>query len=213
MRIELIPVAIPPPGGPARTPGIHLSRVLKSLHIERGLLSAEYADALGFVELPGQSEEWWHNLDISTQTLMCMGLAWEAFYLPLLDIRWQPGEMHLDGIYLTPDGESLDMIYTERGPEVVLAIHEVKLTYQSTNTVGAQLEGATKYLNQLGALCKAAGTTLGFLHVLFVLSNYGRPFRPIPRLWRVEFTQEEMDHLWKDIVTHAYREGDSDGQE
>ncbi len=62
------------------------------------------------------------------------------------------------------------------------------------------------YLCQLKLYCKAVGTTLGALHVLFVCGNY-KPPQPVFRHWDLEFTQLELDENFKMIRNFAKVEG------
>lgn len=138
MRAELMPTLIPfPQGGPPRSGGVHLSGLLKSMAIEYGFLDKQYADDLKLVEVAGSGEAWWNALDDDSKLRMSVGLAWEGWYLPQVPgVIHQPGEMEIDGVYMTCDGQSLDVIMIERRRRHTLAIHEVKTTSKSINTVG-----------------------------------------------------------------------------
>jgi len=210
MRSSYVAVQLlPPDGGMPRSKGIHVSSVIRNIAIENGILNPEYVESLDLID--ASQEQWWTGLPMRAQILIAMGMAWDEWYLPNLGyVVPHPGEMELDGIYLTPDGESLDMIRVERQNHHVVAIHETKLTSKSTKTVG-DLSSQWMWLCQIKAYCKAAGTRLAFLHVLFLCGDYKFPITPqIGPLkdqmtaWRLEFTQEELDENW-DIITGYVR--------
>jgi hypothetical protein len=140
---------------------------------------------------------------------MSIGLAWEEHYigkiLPDYGVVKHPGQMCVDGVFMTPDGESVD---TWHGKSV-LVIHEVKATYKSTNTV-ANLEKEWMWLTQIKCYCKGAKTRYGKLHVLFLCGNYQFPIRPIAKVWNVEFSQKEIDDNWSLMVDYRdQRVGDN----
>jgi hypothetical protein len=132
-----------------------------------------------------------------------IGLAWESWYIKEIlsqqGVIDHPYEMRVDGIYLTHDGESLDVILSTSH----LVIHEVKATYKSTNTVG-QLEDQVMWLQQMKAYCRGAGTRFAKLHVLFLCGDYKMPLQPQLKCWLIQFTQEEIDENW-DLMT-SYRD-------
>jgi hypothetical protein len=115
----------------------------------------------------------------------------------------QPGEMCVEGIYMTQDGESLDVVVSEQKERIVLAVHEVKLTYKSINTVNP-IDKEWLWLMQMKGYCRAKQTLRAYLHVLFVCGDYSHPIRPIKRIWRFEFSQQEIDEAWS-LVTN-YRD-------
>jgi hypothetical protein len=201
MRIEEIPIDMTyPQSKEERTPGIHVSNVLRLIAQENGVLKKERAEEFGLVDLQGTSgEEWWARLPLDVQLKICMGLAWEEWYIPQLeDVLDHPGELCIEGIYLTPDGESLDTVITFGGELLILCIHEVKLTYKSLNTIG-NLSTQWLWLAQTKAYCKAKQTLVAYLHVLAVCGDYSRPIRPVLKVFRIIFTQAEIDENW-DVI-------------
>lgn len=213
MITSLIPVTLRPPGGAYRSPGIHASAIHRCMALETGILKPEFIEEFSLVEVGHDS--WWEKLDEVAKTRVCMGLAWEQWYIPQLpDVVDHPGEMCVEGIYMTHDGESLDVILTERGPMHVMALHEVKLTYKSIKTVAPRqvtqnpddlpdLEGEWLWMAQLKAYCKGLQTCLAYLHVLFVDSDYSWPMRPKPLCWRIEFTPEEIESHWDLMIDYV----------
>ena len=199
MRTTLVPVVLPVPTSRSpRSAGVHASSLIRQIAIQIGKLKLDFVEELGLVDL--SQEDWWNRLDKVAQLRIGMGLAFEEWYIPLLQhaIVDHPGELCIDGIFMTPDGESIDFVsVTEH------AIHEVKLTYKSVNTVG-DLTGEFMWISQMQAYCRGAGTCVGFLHPLFVCGDYSWPMRP--RLgpiegkhycWRVVFTEEEIERNWQ----------------
>lgn len=185
-----------PDGGAPRSEGIHVSSVLRCIAAETGYLKPEYVESLDLVDLSQAS--WWASLAPSVQLKISLGMAWDHYYLPSLGtVTPHPGELCLDGIYMTPDGESVDFIHTTQ--IINLAIHEVKFTYKSVKTVG-NLVGQWLWLAQMKAYCKAAMTRFAYMHVCFACGDYKFPITPQVKVWLVEFTQLEIDDNW-DIIT------------
>ncbi len=206
MQVDVIETELLYPAGKvARTPGIHVSGVLKLIAQENGVLKRERAEEFGLIDLTeqeGAGEEWWESLEEDIKLKICMGLAWEEWYLEQLeDVLKHPGEMVLDGIYLTHDGESLDMVVSSN--LLVLCIHEIKLTYKSLNTIG-NLSTQWLWLAQTKAYCKARGTRIAYLHVLAVCGDYSWPQRPMRKVFRIIYTQAEIDENW-DVITGYVR--------
>lgn len=191
-----IPVTLelPEPKIP-RSPGIHVSSIIRCIATEQGILKAEWAEELSLVDV--------RKITDQTAVLrMLIGLAWEEQYFSMLpDIVYHPGETKVDGIYLSHDGESLSVIVTNGQPEHMLVVHEAKATYKSTRTVG-DLSEQWMWLAQIKAYCKALKTRYAFLHVLFLCGDYSRPIKPLMKMWALEFTQEEIDENWQLIVDY-----------
>lgn len=211
MRAQLVESAVPFPSGPPRTPGVHVSGIIKALAVDYGLLDRKWVpedfDLVDFTESGASGDEWWASLDADSQVRMAIGMAWEQWYLPRIpNVVYQPGELELDGIYLTLDGESLDTIVTQRNPSrVVLAIHEVKTTSKSINTTGDLSAPNPKnwlWLTQAKAYAKARRARTIYLHILYLYGDYSRPFKPQLHVWRLEFEQWEIDETWETIVDY-----------
>lgn len=199
-----------PRGGAPRSPGVHVSNLIRGLAVQSGILKIkDRLDDLQLVEV--NQGVWWEGLDPASRLRISIGLAWEQWYLgQLSDILVDhPGEMHLDGIYLTHDAESLDLVASEcpngSNHRYVRAVHEVKATYKSTNTV-VDWTSPKNWLwkMQIMAYCKALNTTLGWAHILHLAGSYSYPIEPVGSVWRLQFTQEEIDDAW-DRVT-GYRD-------
>lgn len=204
MRAERIESTIPFPSGPPRTPGIHVSKVIRAMAVQYGLLDKSWVSDLSLVEVKSNEEAWWASLDEVSRIRMSVGLAWEQWYLPRIDgVVYQPGEMCIEGVYMTPDGESLSTIISESGPRLTIAIHEVKVTWKSVNTVG-DLQDEWMWLMQNKSYCKGKGALLSFLHILYPCGDYSKPIRPQNHIWRIEYEQQEIDEAWEKIVEHIH---------
>lgn len=209
MQATLLPTPmIPyPTGSNPRSPGVHLSGLLRSMAVEYGFLDPKWVEDLKLVEVGGDGSLWWNALDPDSQIRMAAGLAWEQWYLPLVEgVTHQPGEMLVEGIYMTHDGQSLSTVMRQvgwkRSLRHTIACHEVKTTDKSINTVGDLNFFNPKnwlWLTQIACYCKGLETTLAFLHVLYWYGDYTRPFRKQLHIWRLEFTEEEIETIWSRV--------------
>lgn len=202
MLVKEIPadVTLPDPVH-ARSDGVHVSGVIKCIAIETGVLDAKWTEDLSLVD--ASQEDWWDSLDSAARLRISIGLAWEEWYLRNLPgVVDHPGEMHVDGIYMTHDGESLDVLLTPRSKSYSLVLHEVKATYKSTKTVGL-LESQWMWLAQTKAYCKGLRCLTAYLHVLFLCGNYKFPITPVLKVFRIDYTQEEIDDNWELMVDYV----------
>lgn len=202
MLVELVPTLIVPPAGPPRSPGVHVSRIIRKIAVENGVLDPKWVDDLSLLEVGNSG--WWESLDESTQLRMSIGLAWEEWYLNQLEgVVFHPGEMQVDGIYMTHDGESLDYLVTNGKKQMGLVLHEVKATYKSTKTVGNLLT-QWMWLAQTKSYCKGLSTRVAYLHVLFLCGDYSYPMSPKKKIWKITYTQAEIDDNWE-LMMDYYR--------
>lgn len=190
----------PPPSRAPRSPGLHQSHIIQAIAREVGILPKEdWLEELDLIDL--SSERWWEGLDAVARLRISLGLAWEEWYIPQIpEVVDHPGEMVVDGIYMTHDGESLDVVFTP-SRTLTLALHEVKLTYKSTRTVG-NLLNQWMWIAQMMGYCRALGTRIAHLHVLFVCGDYTWPMRPKLIRWDIEFTQAELDEGWELLMDY-----------
>jgi hypothetical protein len=202
MIVSEIPVELTlPPSDIARSPGQHVSGIIRCIAMEMGILKPQWAEELSMVDVR-------EIKDPVAVLRMLIGLAWERYYVqeilaPRMGVVHQPGEMEYDGVYGSPDGESLSVMLTVSGEnEWASVIHEVKSTYKSTNTVG-DLMRETMWLMQIKSYCRMKSTLHAMLHVLFICGDYSYPIRPIPKMWRLEFTQQEIDDNWTLLMDYA----------
>lgn len=197
---EIEAVLMMPDSGVPRSEGIHVSSVIRAIAAESGILAKEYVESLDLVD--ASQQDWWNNLNMKSRLVISIGMAWDQFYLPSLgNVVAHPGEMQLDGVYLTPDGESVSFVHTSTWKGQTVCIHEAKATYKSTKTVG-DLSTQWLWLAQTKAYCKAAGTRFAYIHVLFLCGGYTYPIQPQLKVWLVEYSQEEIEDNWEMITDY-----------
>lgn len=187
-----IPIDLRLPEAHGRSAGIHVSGLIRCIATQQGILKPEWAEDLSLTDVR-------EITDKVAILRISIGLAWEAHYIPMLGtVLDHPGEMQLDGVYMTHDGESVDSVITAAGNrgKVELIVDEVKATYKSTRTVG-DLSTQWMWITQCKAYCKALNTRFARLHVLFICGDYSYPISPILKCWQIEFTQEEIDMNWE----------------
>ena len=196
MIVHEIPaeISLPEPLTP-RSAGIHVSGIIRAIATEAGILKPEVAEEVSLVDARSIT-------DPIAILRISLGLAWEEYYLPkvpgLVD---HPGEMKVDGVYMTHDGESLDVVTTEHTQRYETVCHECKLTWKSTKTVG-DLSNQFMWLCQIKAYCKGLNTRFAKLHVYFVCGDYTYPIRPQLRVWLIEFTEEEISGNWDMLIDY-----------
>lgn len=198
MHAERLQATVPYPSGPPRTPGVHASGLIRAMAFDYGILDKKWiTEEIELVEVEGDGQVWWDGLDEDSKIRMSIGLAWEAWYLPQIPgVIWQPGELCVAAIYTTPDGHAIEFVVVELREKAILALHEVKTTSKSINTVGDLNIPNVKnwmWLTQAKVLCAAAGTLVIYIHILYLYGDYTRPFKPQLHIWRIEFEQAELD--------------------
>jgi hypothetical protein len=181
------------PSSEGRSPGIHVSSIIRNIAIEEGILAPESIEELSLIE-PKEI------VDPVSLARIGLGIGWERYYIPEVLSRFHnvedhPAEVSHDGVYLSRDGESVSVIITVDGPEWATVVHEVKCTYKSIKTV-RNLDSQWMWLAQIKAYCIARNTRFAVLHVLFVCGDYTYPMRPVSLAWQLEFTQRELDSNW-----------------
>jgi hypothetical protein len=145
------------------------------------------------------------------------GFIWErALELAYADrMAVRPGEFICDGITCSPDGigTDVDIFDPETGEQLIhgtgqVCLEEYKFTWKSTVKKEGNLlkeQSPTnnwKYMTQVMSYCHVIGTPICVMRIFHVNGDY-RGRRPIPRLCRIVFTQEELDNNWNMILTHA----------
>lgn len=156
----------------ARSTGIHLSGIIKHVLTTSGSLNTEDRTD----EMPLR---------------MAIGMSWENWVVGLMgkNFIWQPGEKCCDGIYGSPDGLTTAPIRR---------VDEFKATWKSEFTHGNILAERI-WLWQLMGYCKMLATTRARLHVLWVNGNY-RPPSPKYMVYDLQFSKEEIDRFWGNVV-------------
>lgn len=173
-----------------RSPGVHLSGVLRGILVKLGKLSPEdEAD-----EMPLR---------------VAMGVAWEDFVVGLEVVRedwrveWQPGEWERDGVYGTPDGKGMVQVTlkTPKGKEVRVwrkCLEEFKCTWKSEHTRKDILKESL-WVWQVAANCYAMGLEYARLHVLWVNGDY-RPPSPKLMVYLMRFERRGLEEFWRNVV-------------
>lgn len=209
MKARLIDVELelPQPLFP-RSEGVHVSGIIRCIATEYGILKPETAEELSLTDV--------RTITNKTAILrICMGLAWEEWYIPQIpNVVDHPGEMKVDGIYMTHDGESVDVIITLPSAGLQLICHEVKCTWKSINTVGnLDTKASWMWLTQIKAYCKGLGTRFACLHIYYVNGDYRRPLEPQLQVWEIEFEQEEIDETWADLTEYCAQRLEIEGRD
>lgn len=199
-----VTLVLPPPII-ARSPGTHVSGIIRAIAMHTGILKPDGVDEPSMADIKMITDQ-------VAVTRILIGLAWEEYYLGVFlkrdKVQKHPGELSVDGIHMSPDGISRDWLKPLHGVGVMITrVHEVKATYKSINTVG-DMSNQWLWLTQVKAYCKGLKTTHAKLHVLFLCGDYKMPIRPIVREWTLEFTQHEIDENWSMLKEYRdYREG------
>lgn len=193
-------------GGAPRTPGVHLSGVLRFMALESGLLRPD--DEEEDLDLLLEKYPHWQQGDKRVFNRIALGLAWEEWYARQQpeDVVFHPGEFARDGITGTPDAVRI----TDTGE---MELHEYKLTWRSSRRpiadewmYWAQMAG---YCAMVGGMMAertgsaAAGMT-GVLHVYYVNGDYAGS-GPILKSYTREFTTKEIETQWAGILKHKDR--------
>ena len=185
------PLSLPPPRAP-RSPGVHASGLIRAIALEVGFLDKKWADDLSLLDAR-------EITDPASILRMRIGLAWEEHLIPTLhDVIDHPGEILLQGVYMTHDGESCDRVLLgSKGFELI--VHEVKATYKSAKK---DLKGEWLWLTQLKAYCKGLGTRFARIYILYICGDYSYPIVPLYKVYEIEFTQDEIDQSWSTLVDY-----------
>jgi hypothetical protein len=203
MKTTEIPVIITlPPSKIPRSEGLHVSAIIRCVATETGILSPQVAEEVTLVDVR-------EITDPVALLRISIGLAWEQYFIPeilgpLMGVVDHPGEMILDGVYMTHDGESVDLFISETGNSLYEEIiHETKATYKSTRTVG-DLATQWMWMAQVKSYCLAKKTNKAMLHVLFLCGDYSYPITPQLKCWLIEFSEDELTDNWSLLM--AYKE-------
>jgi len=169
-----------------RSPGIHLSSILKALDVH--LHGNKYSGESSF-DLPLCATE---------------GFMWERVlemaYKDLLGFR--PGEIELDGIRMSPDG-----VGSDPWGKVPIVCEEYKCWHRSTKR--KPTDGWYEVM-QNACYCHALGTTVGVFRVLYLVGDYWG-HGPQYKQWRVEYDPGFLEQTWAMVVRNKHLGTDEPG--
>ncbi len=167
-----------PKSASIRSSGHHLMQVIRYALTESGQLKS-YASDIDEERMPLR---------------MFMGMVWEDGVVGLWpDLVWQPGEVELDGVFMTPDGISMLAPHDE-----FLCVEEFKLTWKSSRR-GEDIISEKLWMWQLAGLCKGMHCNYARLHVNYVMGDY-KGSGPQYFTYLLHFSQDELDKFWKNII-------------
>lgn len=178
---------------PVRSPGVHLSGIIRSVALSTGALkSRDDEEDLDVMIANTQPENVGDN---SRLMLVVLGMAWESWMAPRIPgMIHQPGELCLDGVYMSPDGIAFD----EKGKG---KLHEFKATWTTARKPiedhAMWMWQAAGYLAALSEHFKEPWLNVVF-HPVFMRGDYTRtgPQWPLYRPQEIEFEPEEIRSYW-----------------
>lgn len=203
-------------GAAPRSPGVHVSEVIKELALNMGCWKREDQDELDFTLARYHADRGDNIVKMYPTAIyrIAMGLAWESWYGPQQGIHFHEiGERKKDGIIGTPDGHKFN---SQAG-----RVQELKLTWKSSRD---ELEdpqerfrteypwtsqgcsycylmtiGEVKWWTQNGVVMASSNLVTGCdFHVFWVNGNY-KGSGPQPKVYEIDFTPEEVLGNWKVI--------------
>lgn len=158
-----------------RSSGVHMSGILKPLAIAAKVLKPQEV------------------LEEEYPLMWALGVAWEEFVASLYPgMDYQPGEVCVDGIWMTCDG----LNWSEEFGEAV--VEEMKSTYVSSTK---PFEDEWMKIAQGKAYCHGYGPRIVRWHSCHLRGDY-KSFGP--QYWRrtIRFTDEEIDKNWSMFVNN-----------
>ena len=175
-------------GNNPRSPGLHLTDVIKDLMVVSGLdkknegntWSRQPTMNAGFIWEEVIFTNWEDAMSAALAKLMGQKLSW-----------YQTGELSYDGIYLTPDG--LDVVAT---PWI---LQEAKCTWKSAKNSPVD---NWRYMVQAKAYCMALNIDRVMFHILHLMGDYkgsGPQYKP----WLIIFQPHEIVENWEMLTNHA----------
>lgn len=172
-----------------RTPGVHLSGVLKYLAYSPGGALAD-----------GKAQSQPCDYEEEYPTIMACGVMWEEFAVSLYKgIEWQPGERERDGIYGTPDGISWDQEVLPKNQKHSIRIDlldEFKFTTKGIRSP----EQVWWWQRQALGFCALTGLNHVRWHVNWAHGDYKKMRWPTYTRTLVRFEDEEIEGWWKVIL-------------
>lgn len=187
---EIQEVISHPGSGEDRSPGLHVSEIIKDLMVEAKISPFDKPSGLTQEQLENCGE---------------VGFMWEDLLTGIFGDRSgeRPGEVWRDGIAGSPDGLFLDSdgVYAEPG---TLILKEYKATWKTIHNGHPQYN--FKYMMQIKAYCAMLGLTNCIMRILYI-NGTGRPPFPEIRSYHFVFTESEVETAWNTLVDHAIRKG------
>lgn len=137
-------------------------------------------------------------LDDHSLTKIGMGLSFEealeeAFQSAALGTFRPPPMLIAPGIWCSPDGVD---------PEA-WCVEEFKLTWYSAKKQVPIDPVYFAWLTQIKGYCYAVGTLAARLWVLHINGDYAPPRPWPPRVFQLQFTEQEIIENWEMLVNHA----------
>lgn len=175
-----------------RSPGIHLSDVLRHLGLKMKLIPEDEPIEEADYYIPAGVR----SMDLAAYNRITIGLAFEMWMaLAYPHIYDHLGECELDGILMTPDG----LEYLDATEDIV--VHEYKCTWKTSRH---PIEKHVLWLMQIKAYCKVMKTLFAKIHIMYVNGNYKYDATggPCFRVLALSFTQKEIDANWAMIVNY-----------
>lgn len=205
-------------GAEPRSPGRHVSTVIKELALSRGVWKQDDQEELDFTLAKYHAARGGDVVKLYPAAMyrIAAGLAWEQWYGPQQDINFHGiGELRRDGIIGTPDGMKVQPVtgnlvvpeikYTwkssrsDRETAVERIYKEFPWTCQPCSYCMMATVGKVKVWHQ-GNVTMASDNLvrLAELHVFWVNGNY-KGSGPELRVYELEYTVEEVLANWNVI--------------
>jgi len=174
-----------------RSPGIHVSNVLRVIAQSQGMLRV-------IEDLDKEEKD---------RLLWFLGMCWEEGCVSLYpEINWQPGELKRDGVYMNIDG-----LLINQGPDCHRQIEEFKYTSKKVQR-GKDFLADWLRMQQGLAYCAGWGANLVRWHICYYRGNYyapdaqGNKTDGMPEYWRyvVEFSDSEVESTWDMIQRNKH---------
>lgn len=185
-----------------RSPGLHHSTVLSDLLTRMGHFSPRARERDPEIDQPEDSPRLYTPGDVSSSTItrMQLGCAFEEilasrYQRAYPDRYYYPGELEIDGLYITPD-----LVDSEcYGPD------SIKYTWLSSRH---SIDGDkfTYHWMQIKSECIALHSDIGRLHICHNNGDYSYGSDAVHfNVWRQQFSKKELDHHRTIILKHRDR--------
>jgi len=170
----------PTPTDLNRSPGLHVTDIIKDIMDQSGMLSSIGGNSWGPNQLWLAGE---------------VGFMWEEIFSSALKARLpnRIGEIEVDGVIMSPDG--LDVEPWE--------LWEYKAVWSSSKRKPVDI---WKWMTQVKAYCKGLGTLKVKMAILYLMGDW-KGAGPEYRGFEISFTPLEIQENWEMIIGHAERKG------